>query len=165
MKPLTYPAKQTLFWITTILQQHRIPFQIAGGLAAQAYGSIRPLIDIDIDIPEDDFKKIYQEVQPYITFGPTRFINDNWDLMLMTIRYHGQDVDISGAYSAKILDYTTSQWIKIDTDFSRTQSLIIEGQALPVIDYQALIAYKRLCNRPVDLQDIQELESLKEKLS
>lgn len=165
MKSLTCSTKQALFWITNILQKHRIPFQIAGGLAARAYGSTRPLIDIDIDIPEADFKKIHQEVQPYITYGPSKFINENWDLMLMTLCYKGQDIDISGAHDAKLRDCVTSPWTKIDTDFSSVKSLIIEDMTLPVIDYQALIAYKRLCKRPVDLQDIHELESLKEKLS
>lgn len=50
-------VKEALSWITNLLQKYNIPFQIAGGLAAQAYGSNRKLHDIDIDIPEIDFQK------------------------------------------------------------------------------------------------------------
>lgn len=45
-----------LKWIIKILNSKNIPYQISGGFAAKMYGSIRPLNDIDIDIPEDNFQ-------------------------------------------------------------------------------------------------------------
>jgi RimJ/RimL family protein N-acetyltransferase len=90
--------KDALLWIIPILRKHHIPFQIAGGLAMQAYGSKRALRDIDIDIPETDFKTIRQDVAPFITFGPDNFKDKNWDLFLMTLNYKGQEIDISGAH-------------------------------------------------------------------
>ena len=46
-------AKKALIWITDIIKKHHTPFQITGGLAAIAYGANRPLLDIDIDIPDN----------------------------------------------------------------------------------------------------------------
>lgn len=39
-------TKSALIWITDILKQHQIPFQISGGLAAIAYGATRPFSKI-----------------------------------------------------------------------------------------------------------------------
>jgi hypothetical protein len=71
-----------LQWITNIIKKHNIPYQIAGGLAVRAYGSTRHLMDIDIDIPEQDFKNIIDDVRDFIAFGPDRFKSDTWDLYL-----------------------------------------------------------------------------------
>lgn len=79
--------KKAFRWIINILKKHQVPFQITGGLAAQAYGSKRPLNDIDIDIPEDRFNEIVPNVKDYITYGPAHFIDERWDLFLLTLNY------------------------------------------------------------------------------
>lgn len=71
--------KAALIWITDILKKHSVPFQITGGLAARAYGATRPIIDIDIDIPEDKFDIIKNEVSSFITYGPDQFKSKTWD--------------------------------------------------------------------------------------
>lgn len=45
-------SKDALVGIVSLLRKQEIPFVITGGLAAPVYGSKRPLVDIDIDIPE-----------------------------------------------------------------------------------------------------------------
>src|SRR3990167_5068683 len=108
-------AKEALIWITNILRRYSIPFQIAGGLAVRAYGSTRELMDIDIDISENDFEKIINEVKPFIIFGPAQFKDDKWDLFLLTLNYMGQEIDLSGAYTIKIYNNNTHVWEKITT--------------------------------------------------
>ena len=90
-------TKKALSWIIEILNRHKIDYQIAGGFAAKVYGSTRILNDIDIDISEKYFPVILTEINPYIIYGPSRFIDGKWDLELVTLNYNGQEIDISGA--------------------------------------------------------------------
>lgn len=119
------PTQEALVWITQILRKHHIPFQIAGGLAARAYGATRTLVDIDIDIPEDDFVKIKNEVAAYIQYGPCQYQDEHWDLWLMTIRYHGQDIDLSGAYRTKVYDKVKKTWVALHTDYSQDRKSVV----------------------------------------
>lgn len=152
-------TKAALIWITDILKKHQIPFQITGGLAAIAYGVSRPLEDIDIDIPDDKFNLVENEVKNYIVYGPTRFKSEKWDLLLMTLNYLGQDIDLSGADQTYICDEKTKEWIKLVEDLLNAPIKSIFGLQLPVIPYDKLINYKKILSREVDLIDIQQLES------
>lgn len=151
-------SESALVWITDIIKKHHIPYQIAGGLAVRAYGSTRPLMDIDIDIPEDDFDKILEDVREHITFGPDWFKSDTWQLYLMTLNYQGQEIDICGAYRTKIYNKLCGTWDKIITDFSKVTYIEFEGLKLPVIPRDELIAYKKILARPVDWLDLAYLE-------
>ncbi len=152
-------TKAALIWITDILTKHQIPFQITGGLAAIAYGAFRPLEDIDIDIPDDKFNLLEGEVRNYIVYGPTRFKSEKWDLLLMTLNYQGQDIDLSGADQTSIFDDKTNQWIKVIEDLPNATIKTVFELQLPVIPYEKLINYKKILSREVDLIDIQQLES------
>lgn len=150
--------KATLIWITNILRELNIPYQIAGGLAARVYGSTRDLLDIDIDIPEDKFDLLKNKVSEFIISGPSRFKDTHWDLLLMTLNYHGQEIDLSGAYQTKIFDQARGKWHDLATDFSKTVMLKIFGLIVPVIPREDLLAYKKILAREVDLSDIEEIE-------
>ncbi len=151
-------TKASLLWITHILNELDIPFQIAGGLAARAYGSTRELIDIDIDIPEDKFKLVKEKVSEFVVFGPSQIKEKPWDLLLMTLNHHGQDIDLSGAYRVKIFNQSTGIWHEFPTDFSKVVTLEILEVKVPVIPKKDLLAYKQILARPVDLADIEEIE-------
>lgn len=150
--------KKALFWITDILEKHNIPFQIVGGLAVKAYGSPRPLVDIDIEIPEESFSKIQNEVSAYIIYGPAQLKEERWDLFLMTLNYEGQEVDISGAYTTKVYDILGKIWVTLNPDFSKIANLNLYGKILPIISKEQLIAYKKILLREVDVLDLQYLE-------
>ncbi len=151
-------TKEALIWITDILQKQEISFQITGGLAARAYGSERELVDIDIDVPEDSFVKIRDEVSPYIIFGPAQYKSKLWDLFLMTLNYNGQEIDLGGAYKTKIYNMTDKVWIALSVDLSKSNHVSIYGVNLPVISRDELIAYKKILARRVDLLDLESLE-------
>ena len=134
--------EKSLLWIVNILNKHNIPFQITGGFAAKLYGSPRPLNDIDIDILEDRFKEIINDVREYIVFGPEQYIDKKWDLYLMTLNYFGQEIDIGGAMYMKIFDSKKEQWLSFPADFKKNVWIEVAGTKVPVISKKDLIKYK-----------------------
>ncbi len=80
------PAR-ALRWVVGLLRSRKIPFQVAGGLAARAYGSTRPLADIDLYVPGDRFEQVLTDARAFVTFGPERHRGPQWDLMFMKLRY------------------------------------------------------------------------------
>ena len=151
-------TKKALRWIVQILRKHKIPYQISGGFAAKIYGSRRKLADIDIEISEEDFKKIIPELEKYIQFGPKKYKDKNWDLLLMTIKYKGQLIDFGGAYKTKIFYKKTKRWINLRSDFSKSEMKKIYGTVIPVIPKTSLLKYKKMLSRKVDKLDFINLE-------
>ncbi|HEV2614668.1 MAG TPA: hypothetical protein VGV92_08180 [Gammaproteobacteria bacterium] len=153
--------KKSLIWITDLLKSLDIPFQIAGGLAAHAYGATRELWDIDLDIPEDKFELIKSHTQKYIIYGPEIYADNHWHLLLMTLNHHDQLIDLGGAYNTKIFNPETKLWHELITDFSTIIEQEILGLTLPVISRAELVAYKKILSRPVDLEDIAQIEAFR----
>jgi hypothetical protein len=144
-------------WIVRLLRKNHIPFQITGGQAARAYGSKRPLADIDFDMLEKDIPKVAKLTQGYIVFGPKHFRNKNWDLEVMTLSYMGQEVDIAGARKTKVYDHRLKRWVGIPTDLRRAQIKSLYDLRVPVVQKEELIAYKTLLGRRVDKADIRDI--------
>lgn len=149
---------EALIWITNILKKYNIPFQITGGLAAHSYGGKRAIEDIDIDIPDDKFDLIKEDVAPFITFGPERFKSDKWDLLLMTLNYNGQEIDLSGADSTKIYNEKSKEWIRLCENFNKAEIKELFGAKYSIISRDSLITYKKILSRDVDLIDIDEID-------
>lgn len=145
-------------WILRILQEHNIPFQIAGGLAARAYGSLRELADIDLGIPNDRFADILPEIQKYLTYGPARYVDQEWDLDLMVLTYRGQDIDIAGETTIRWFDSIDKTWVTGRCDFSRFEIREVLGQLVPMMPKDMLISHKKRLAREVDLEDVRFLE-------
>ena len=148
-----------LKWITTILQKHQIPFQISGGFAAHIYGSTRPVNDIDIDLPEEKFDLILPEIKPYIIFGPAQYKDARWDLKLVTLNYNGQEIDLGGAFKAKIFNDELQSWTNFSANLQKTQSHNLNGLIIPVIAPQDLINYKKLLSGNHQKKDIKAIEN------
>ena len=153
----------TFHWIIDILEKHNIDFVVTGGLAAKSYGSPRPLNDIDIDIHDNDFGRILNDVKPYITSGPAHYQDERWDLQLMTLNHEGQDIDISGGDTLKICDAATGQWQENQTDFIHVEQRNIFGREVPVISRQDLVSYKTMLQGNHQKIDIQAVQSELEK--
>ncbi len=146
-------------WITNVLEKHNIKYKISGGFAARIYGVNRELADIDIEVADSDIKKILSEVTPYITFGPDRYKDKDWDLELMTLVYEGQEIDIAGI-NAKIFNKKTNEWENSSGDLDIVDMNEVFGKVVPVETLDALIKYKTKLGREVDIEDVSQLKKL-----
>ncbi len=155
----------TLKWITNILKKHDIQYQISGGLAAHVYGAQRPINDIDIDMPEDAFDIIYDEIKEFIIFGPAHYKDDRWDLELVTLNYHGQEIDIGGASTTRIYDDIAQKWIQVPVDLSKTRIFDVHGIKIPIHDPYDLIEYKKLLQGNHQKSDIEAIANYVKRTS
>lgn len=144
-------------WIINIIQKHKIPFQIKGGFASNLYGAERELADIDISIPEDRFDELLPDVSDFIKYGPEQYLDEEWDIKLMTLKYKYQNIDIAGAFEKKNFDKVNNKWVATPTNFENSVYMDVYGLKVPVITREDLIAYKKLILRDVDIFDIEAL--------
>jgi len=156
----TAVQQEAFNWIVGILQKHQIPFQVSGGLAARAYNATRPLNDIDIDIPNECFPVIIEDVRPYVTHELGRYVDADWDLLLMTLSYKGQPIDLSGMDDARIYDKSVNAWVEIPNNLEKRVIREIMGMKVPVIDPHELIAYKERLNRSINGQAIDKEDAV-----
>jgi hypothetical protein len=151
-------TEEAFKWIVGLLQKHSILFQISGGFAARLYGSTRELADIDIGIPDNKFNELLSDIKKYIIFGPARYVDEEWDLKLVTLKYKGQDIDIAGRDTIKIFDKLNKVWIPGHRDLTINEDKEVYGITVPVIPKESLITYKKKIMREVDIIDIKALE-------
>jgi len=150
-------TETALRWIVGVLEKHAIAFRISGGFAAHIYGSSRPLADIDIEVADEHVLSIKQEVEEFIVYGPQRYVDEEFDLLLMTLSYAGQEIDMCGIDSKKIFDKQRSEWVDEQIDIATSTRKQIYGITVLVIPLPELIRYKKMIAREVDLDDVRAL--------
>ena len=146
-----------LRWIVDILNDLQIPFEIDGGLAAQAYGSERELADIDINVPEERFSEIIPKVKEYIRFGPGWYRDEHWELLMITLKYAGQNIDIGALGRIQYFDKETKQWIEFPSDLESVRWMDFMEQKLPFVNEIKLMIYKQKLGRGVDRKDVRNM--------
>lgn len=151
--------KNTLHWLITLLEAKNIPYVITGGFWAHLYGATRDINDIDIDIHESDFEKILPEIKAYITFGPWRYIDERWDLQIITLNYHGQEIDIGSADRCTIFDDISQTWKIFSSNLKEYTPIVYEWISLRVMLPQEMIAYKSLLSGEHQKTDIIALKN------
>ena len=149
-------AKEAFHWIIKILNKHNVPFQISGGLAAKVYGSSRPLYDIDIEMSDEFFQIILDDVKNHIIFGPKRNISETFNVLRLSLNYKGQDIDLTGT-DEKVFDKEKNSWIDNSIDLSKSKTCDIFSLKVPVISKEALITCKEKTLRDVDKIDLKEI--------
>lgn len=147
-----------LKWIVGILNERSVEYQITGGFAAKMYGSERELNDIDIDIRDEGMNKILPMIQPHVIFGPTRYTDDKWDCLLVTLSYHGREIDIAGIDTLRISNKERARWITYPDYRFEVVDMSIAGIKVKVQHPTRLIEYKRELDGEHQQADIQTAE-------
>jgi hypothetical protein len=150
-------SKTAFHWIVNLLHEQGLPFVVVGGLAANVYGGRRPLNDIDIDVPSHSFTKLMPHVKQFITFGPARYHDREFDIQLMSLRYAEQEIDLTAAESIRLFDHQSGDWRILPTDFAASERHEVFGITVPVMRRDLLVAYKKMIQRDTDLEDIAQL--------
>ena len=143
--------------MVALLRKEKIKFEIFGGFDAKLFGAKRALADIDFGILDAHIYQIARIVKKYIIYGPKRYHDKNWDILLFTLRYKGQEIDICGISSAKIFDGKRKRWIKLRLPISKSVYKEAYGKRIPAVPERDLIEYKKELNRRVDRADVKAL--------
>ncbi len=160
MSPAPDEAREAraLRWIADTLDAARIPYLIAGGLAARAHGATRPLADIDLYVPTARFDEVRRAVAGRIVHGPVRHRDACWDITFLALEYDGCRIEVGAADDARLFDRSSGRWVPAAVDFVRAERMDVLGVPVPVMCREDLIAYKTHLDRPVDRLDRAELE-------
>lgn len=148
-----------LKFLESAFSSRQIPYLIIGGLAANLYGASRPLADIDIGVPDACLPLLSEKLQPYLVSPLQHYQDELWDLQLITLNIHGQEIDIFGVDTIKVFNAQTSAWQPLELDLLHPCIFNYQGLLLSLIPQQQLIKYKQVLRRPVDIQDIRELQA------
>lgn len=146
-----------LKWIISLLESNNHPYLICGGLAAIAYGSKRPLNDIDLFTSEKTYRELIELGKNYITFGPERYKDQYWNIDYVQFTFDGQKIEIGSSDAAKIFDATNNEWITLNIDFDSYTLLNILGKQVRIMNKADLVDYKQKLGRDVDITDIEQI--------
>lgn len=136
-----------LRWIVGLLREHKVPFQISGGFGAHLYGATRTINDIDFDVPDGFVVEVAKLAQPYLVYGPVRHRDSTWEILVATLEYRGQEIDIAGGSSALIRNKFSGVMEPLPFRLESVEWREFQGLSLPVqarsdlIDYKSKIKY------------------------
>ena len=152
-------TKKAFLWMINILEENNIKYRISGGLAARAYGAKRKIADIDIEVLEKDIDNVYERVKDFVVYGPKIYKDENWDLMLMTLKYQGQEIDVA-AVESKIFSKKIKAWMKKPGNLKDSNLKNIFGIKVYVEKLEFLVRYKKILSRDVDIEDLRQLQKM-----
>ena len=151
---------EALKWIVGILNKLKILYRIGGGFAAHAYGSPRPINDIDISLPGRFFDAIVSETKDYIIAGPKHYSNEKWDCDTLSLNYQGQDIDLTDVDTLRMSNKMKTEWVSPKEKYYVHNPVIknVEGIDVALFDPRDLIAYKKELDGDHQTIDIDAVE-------
>ena len=153
-------------FICNILNKNKVEYLIIGGVAVGLHGYIRYTTNLSNEIIEKE------DID--ILYNPTY---KNYSSLLNALKDFGQDISVFEAEQAPnpkksffkfdFPDFTLDFLPKLATNisfsdlFQRRELLNIEGIEISFLGYEDLIINKKFTARAKDLNDIKELEKIK----
>ena len=153
---------RAMSWLKAILDGQGVRYQIVGGFAAHLHGGSRPIADIDLYIKKEDVNALLPFFQPFVSKPLKHYREEGWDLEYLQLIYENQKIEIGLSPGTKIFNTSSQKWVSLDVDLAEPVQRDFHGLALPVININSLIEYKRVLNREVDRIDIRELEDIQQ---
>jgi hypothetical protein len=155
--PSRAPLADLLRWIEAELAEVGAPHQFVGGLAARAHGASRPLVDIDLYVPDYALETLSNRWEAILTRPPRHHRDEHWDLSFLQLERDGWTVEVGGGDSARFFDSRADRWRGAGIDYGRGRELQVAGITIPVMPLDQLMDYKWALDRDVDREDLAEL--------
>jgi len=152
---LTHAQLRIIRILADWLNQHNVPYQFTGGLAGNIHGSKWPLHDIDVDVYQADIPLLLEQLASWIIRPFGRFVDEEFDLFLVTLRIDGVEIDVSQVEDAFIL--SEGDRVPLITDLNKSEDRLLFGTHVRVIPLEDLISYKGLLGRKADVADLSSL--------
>lgn len=147
---------KALKFVVFTLEKHEIAYQVTGGLAGNIYGSEWPLHDIDIEVSQKDIEQVASLFKPHVIRPLARFVDEEFDLMLVTLRVNDVEIDINQAEDAFLVT-KNGQRVKFDTDLCKAIEKPFLDLTVWVQPLEDIIRYKELLGRNEDVRDLRGL--------
>lgn len=150
---------EALRWITSLMEDNKIPYLICGGFAAFAYGSKRAINDIDLIVSEENFDQVVNLGKAYISKPAKRYFEgtEGWHVKYVQFKFGEIKIEVGSSKDVEIFDTTQKKWVALQVDFSKIEYRSINEINLPLMAKEDLINYKKRLARPVDLYDIKAI--------
>jgi hypothetical protein len=87
------------------------------------------------------------------------FIDENWKIVLMTLNYEGQEIDICST-EAQIFNQKMKTWEQRNGNLENSINTEIYGKSIKIDSIQSLISYKSKLGREVDIEDVKQLKNI-----
>lgn len=152
---------RALHWIVSLLKRYDIPYQICGGMAAKAYGSTRPLVDIDIYAALQDsphFREFLDDIRSYLIREWTPHLSASWDIVYLALNYQEMQIEIAeSSNNPRFYNHRDGRWEEQGVDFAVSTYLDLYGMNVAIMPKDELLTYKAMLNREVDRLDIAQI--------
>ena len=144
-----------LRWLTSLLEDLGIDYQVVGGLAARCHGADRPLADIDLYVPDEAaLDRIADAAGDRVIRVPAPHRDEHWDLTFLALECGGWKIEIASAEGARVWNGETERWESAAIRFERSEAVAVDGLELLVMPKDDLIRYKKGLGREVDRLDL-----------
>ncbi|HUS25937.1 MAG TPA: hypothetical protein VMY99_01140 [Nevskiaceae bacterium] len=151
MPLITETQKSVIQEFDARLMRHGIRYAVIGGLAAMAWGSERPLDDLDVRIGRTDIQTVLDTHRHSVSRELLPYRTEHWKIHVAQIILRGVKVDLQQAEDSQVTGAGGTYAFPDEIAFVEKD---IEGLLLPIMPRDQLIAYKQALSRPQDLADL-----------
>lgn len=150
-----------LRWVTELLEDLGIAYQVVGGLAARCYGATRPLVDIDLYVPDEaSLDRIASAAEDRLVRPPSLHRDEHWDLTFLTLEWGAWKIEIAAAATARVWNRDAERWASAAVQFDESRIVETSGLELRVMPREDLIRYKTGLGREVDRLDLEAMQGV-----
>jgi hypothetical protein len=147
-----------LSWLSELLTDLDLPYQVVGGVAATCHGATRPLADIDLYVSDEAaLDRLAAASGAHLVQPPRHHHDEHWDLTFLKLERGGFQIEAAAAASAKVWDGRVEAWKPAGIRFDRSEDREIAGVVVPIMPRGQLMDYKGGLGREVDRLDLEEM--------